>query len=198
MADLMVELQEYIALLAKQEREWHDEESPDLMFYSAHTTPGGNDVILKPLDLPDFARDIIQVEPRQTMRLFPEALHRSSDAIPRMIGESFFAWVVRVEAFVIKVPDDAPDRDELLKVAHNRQIHEHPDRVEVRHWSAASADGVHFGVGTERDSGEVHKTMIIRPDTPIPDEFKGMTINVRSLIRAARMTEWALGRWPRR
>lgn len=194
--DLMLELQDYLELLAKQPREWHDENSPDLKFFSAHTTPSGG-IILKPLDMPRFAEQIIQIDPRDTMRLFPEALHRWHDAIPREIGETFFAWVARTEAFSLEVSDDLPDLEQRFKAARERTIEQHADRIEVRDWNAASADGTHFGVLAEKETGEVRRTTIIRPGSDLAKKAS-KTINARSLIRAARVTEWALGRWPRR
>lgn len=196
----MIELQDYLELMAKQPREWHGEESPELKIFSAHTVPSGG-VILKPLDMPAFVDAVAQVDPRATMNAFPEALRRwhvdTPEAIRRSIGETFFAWVVRTESFALKLTEDLPDREERIRMANARQIDKHPDRVEIRDWSAASADGTLFSVMAERESGEVRKSRIIRPGDDVAKQAS-RTINSRNLIRAARVTEWALGRWPRR
>lgn len=72
---------------------------------------------------------------------------------PEMIPKTLLAIVMKSEAWALWSSDEMSE-EQLRKrqeAAEHRQLHQHPDRVEVRQLNAVDVDGVRYGLLSERD-----------------------------------------------
>lgn len=199
-SDFVEKVHQHLRLMAMQEREWAGPDDPDAKLFMIRETVNGG-VIFAPLDIPEFA---IKAAPSflHFIHAFPEALRRWHVAVPgavqTAIGDSFRGWVLRIEAYQKEAGATQEEVRKRLEGYQHGALKYDLEAQVVRQYSAAMPDGeLMLATVPFADQAKV-SSFVLRPGDEQYKFVRSMSEANIGLLRAARVIEWALGRWPRR